>query len=96
MLTFFQVLFGGEECQQKLVEKSLLIWLFPLASHRDLQIKYFALMTMVILVANKEIEGAVLKTGSLELIEPFLLSNSPQEFALLKGRLRIFLTYISY
>ena len=80
------VLFGGEECQQKLVEKSLLIWLFPLASHRDLQIKYFALMTMVILVANKEIEGEVLKTGSLELIEPFLLSNSPHEFAAFKGK----------
>lgn len=79
------VLFGGEECQQKLVDRSLLIWLFPLASHRDLQIKYFALMTMVILVANKEIEGAVLKTGSLELIEPFLLSNSPQEFATFRG-----------
>ena len=79
------VLFGGEECQQKLVERSLLIWLFPLASHRDLQIKYFALMTMIILVANKEIEGAVLKTGSLELIEPFLLSNSPQELATFRG-----------
>ena len=79
------VLFGGEECQQMLVEKSLLIWLFPLASHRDLQIKYFALMTMAILVANKEIEGAVLKTGSLDLIEPFILSNSPQEFATFKG-----------
>lgn len=87
------VLFGGEECQQKLVEKSLLIWLFPLASHRDLQIKYFALMTVIILVANKEIEGAVLKTGLLELIEPFLLSNSPQEFANLRGKFLILLRY---
>lgn len=83
------VLFGGDECQTKLVEKSLLIWLFPLASHSDLQIKYFALMTLVILVANKEIEGAVLKSGSLDLVDPFILSNSPQEFATFRGKVSI-------
>lgn len=32
-------------------------------------------------MANKEIEAAVLRSGTLELVEPFVTSHTPDEFA---------------
>ncbi|OAD55261.1 Sterile alpha and TIR motif-containing protein 1 [Eufriesea mexicana] len=36
---------------------------------------------LLYLVANKEIEAAVLKSGTLDLVEPFVTSHNPYEFA---------------
>jgi hypothetical protein len=74
-------LFGGDECQRRLLANDLLIWLFPLASHRDRVVKYFALLTLGILVANKELEAHVVKSGSLDLIHTLVLCSDPHEWA---------------
>lgn len=57
------------------------MWLFPLAFHDDDNIKYYACLAIAVLVANKEIEAEVLKSGTLDLVEPFVTSHSPYEFA---------------
>lgn len=56
-------------------------WLFPLAFHADDNIKYYACLAIAALVANKEIEAAVLRSGTLELVEPFVTSHDPDAFA---------------
>lgn len=57
------------------------MWLFPLAFHIDDNIKYYACLAIAVLVANKEIEAAVLKSGTLDLVEPFVTSHNPSDFA---------------
>ncbi|CAL4122768.1 unnamed protein product [Meganyctiphanes norvegica] len=74
-------LYGGSENQQAMIERNVPMWLFPLAFHPDDNIKYYALLTIAALVANKEIEAAVMQSGSLDLVEPFLTNQSPERFA---------------
>merc|ERR1711874_874683 len=69
------------ENQQAMIERNVPMWLFPLAFHPDDNIKYYALLTIAALVANKEIEAAVMQSGSLDLVEPFLTNQSPERFA---------------
>lgn len=38
-------------------------------------------MAICALVSNKEIEAAVIKSGTLSLVEPFLLAHKPADFA---------------
>lgn len=57
------------------------MWLFPLAFHDDDNIKYYACLAIAVLVANKEIEAEVLKSGTLDLVEPFVTTHDPFEFA---------------
>lgn len=74
-------LYGGAENQEAMIKRKVPMWLFPLAFHNDDHIKYYACLAIAVLVANKEIEAAVLKSGTLDLVEPFVTSHNPSEFA---------------
>lgn len=74
-------MYGGSENQEAMIQRKVQIWLFPLAFHSDDTVKYFACLAIAVLVANKEIEAAVQKSGTLELIDPFVQSHSPAELA---------------
>ncbi|XP_065173343.1 NAD(+) hydrolase sarm1 isoform X3 [Atheta coriaria] len=74
-------LYGGAENQEAMIKKKVPMWLFPLAFHNDDNIKYYACLAITVLVANAEIESQVLKSGTLGLVEPFVTSHNPSEFA---------------
>ncbi|GLH04047.1 Sterile alpha and TIR motif-containing protein 1 [Gryllus bimaculatus] len=74
-------LYGGAENQEAMIKRKVPVWLFPLAFHNDDNIKYYACLAIAVLVANKEIEAAVLKSGTLDLVEPFVTTHNPSEFA---------------
>lgn len=74
-------LYGGADNQEAMINRKVPMWLFPLAFHDDDNIKYYACLAIAVLVANKEIEAEVLKSGTLDLVEPFVLSHNPSEFA---------------
>ncbi|XP_054718977.1 NAD(+) hydrolase sarm1-like isoform X2 [Uloborus diversus] len=74
-------LHGGPENQEAMIQHKAPEWLFPLAFHVDDNIKYYACLAIAALVANKEIEAAVLRSGTLDLVEPFVTTHTPDEFA---------------
>ena len=74
-------LYGGAENQEAMIKRKVPMWLFPLAFHNDDNIKYYACLAIAVLVANTEIEAAVLQSGTLDLVEPFVTSHNPAEFA---------------
>ncbi|XP_058125327.1 NAD(+) hydrolase sarm1 [Anopheles coustani] len=74
-------LYGGADNQEAMINRKVPSWLFPLAFHNDENIKYYACLAIVVLVANKEIEAEVIKSGTLNLVEPFVTSHNPSEFA---------------
>lgn len=74
-------LYGGADNQEAMINRKVPIWLFPLAFHNDDLIKYYACLAIAVLVANKEIEAEVLKSGTLDLVEPFVTTHNPAEFA---------------
>lgn len=74
-------LYGGAENQEAMINRKVPMWLFPLAFHHDDNIKYYACLAIAVLVANKEIEAEVLKSGTLDLVEPFVTSHNPSDFA---------------
>ncbi|XP_055385497.1 NAD(+) hydrolase sarm1 isoform X2 [Condylostylus longicornis] len=74
-------LYGGAENQEAMISKKVPMWLFPLAFHDDDTVKYYACLAIAALVANKEIEAEVLKSGTLDLVEPFVTTHNPSEFA---------------
>lgn len=74
-------LYGGAENQEAMINRKVPMWLFPLAFHDDDNIKYYACLAIAVLVANKEIEAEVLKSGTLDLVEPFVTTHNPYEFA---------------
>ncbi|KAF0306819.1 Sterile alpha and TIR motif-containing protein 1 [Amphibalanus amphitrite] len=74
-------LYGGPENQQAMMKRKVPTWLFPLAFHSDDNIKYYACLAIASMVANKEIEAAVLKSGTLDLVEPFVTSHDPDQFS---------------
>lgn len=74
-------LYGGSENQVAMIKQKAPDWLFPLAFHYDDNIKYYACLAIAVLVANKEVEAAVLRSGTLNLVEPFVSSHNPEEFA---------------
>ncbi|XP_036338026.1 NAD(+) hydrolase sarm1 isoform X3 [Rhagoletis pomonella] len=74
-------LYGGAENQEEMISRQVPMWLFPLAFHDDDNIKYYACLAIAVLVANKEIEAEVIKTGCLDLVEPFVTTHDPSEFA---------------
>ncbi|XP_013789221.1 sterile alpha and TIR motif-containing protein 1-like isoform X1 [Limulus polyphemus] len=74
-------LYGGSENQEAMIKHKVPVWLFPLAFNNDDNIKYYACLAIAALVANKEIEAAVLRSGTLDLVEPFVSSHNPEEFA---------------
>ena len=74
-------LYGGAENQEAMIKRQVPMWLFPLAFHMDDNIKYYACLAIAVLVANKEIEAAVLQCVTLNLVEPFISTHNPYEFA---------------
>ena len=74
-------MYGGAENQEAMIKRKVPSWLFPLAFHNDDTVKYYACLAIAALVANKEIEAAVQKSGTLELIEPFVQTHTPRAFA---------------
>ncbi|XP_016974573.1 NAD(+) hydrolase sarm1 isoform X4 [Drosophila rhopaloa] len=74
-------LYGGAENQEEMILRKVPMWLFPLAFHNDDNIKYYACLAIAVLVANKEIEAEVLKSGCLDLVEPFVTTHDPSAFA---------------
>ncbi|XP_065209042.1 NAD(+) hydrolase sarm1-like [Planococcus citri] len=73
-------LYGGAENQQVMIKHKVSLWLFPLAFHDDDVVKYYACLAISILVTIKELEGDVLKSGTLKLVEPFIMNHDPVEF----------------
>ncbi|XP_066941139.1 NAD(+) hydrolase sarm1 isoform X3 [Macrobrachium rosenbergii] len=74
-------LYGGSDNQQEMIQRKVPMWLFPLAFHVDENIKYYACLAIATLVANKELEAAVLQSGTLNLVEPFVTNQLPDQFA---------------
>ncbi|XP_039613011.1 NAD(+) hydrolase SARM1 [Polypterus senegalus] len=73
---------GGHTCQRLMISKQAAEWLFPLAfSKEDELIRFHACLAITVLAANKEIEKEVVRSGTLELVEPFIASLDPDEFA---------------
>lgn len=74
-------LYGGAENQEAMIKRKVPMWLFPLAFHTDDNIKYYACLAITVLVANAEIEAQVIQSGTLGLVEPFVTTHNPSEFA---------------
>ncbi|BFZ19099.1 hypothetical protein BsWGS_22138 [Bradybaena similaris] len=74
-------LFGGAENQEIMSKHKVPEWLFPLAFSDDNSIRYYACLAISALVANKELEASVIKSGTLDLVLPFINSNKPSQFA---------------
>ncbi|KAM9732592.1 NAD(+) hydrolase SARM1 [Menidia menidia] len=75
-------MYGGHRCQRWMIEKQAPEWLFPLAfSKEDELIRFHACLAVTVLAANREIEKEVVKSGTLELVEPFIASLDPDDFA---------------
>ncbi|XP_071756812.1 NAD(+) hydrolase SARM1 [Centroberyx gerrardi] len=75
-------MYGGHHCQRFMIEKQAAEWLFPLAfSKEDELIRFHACLAVAILAANREIEKEVVKSGTLDLVEPFIASLDPDDFA---------------
>ncbi|XP_059144255.1 NAD(+) hydrolase SARM1-like isoform X3 [Physella acuta] len=74
-------LYGGGENQQEMAKHKVPEWLFPLAFVEDDSVRYYALLAIGVLVSNKEIENAVISSGTLALVLPFIDSHDPAEFA---------------
>lgn len=79
-------LYGGTENHGQMINLKVPEWLFPLAFNRDDVVRYYACLAISVLVhlANtydKKVETAVLNSGTLELVLPFISSHTPMEFA---------------
>lgn len=77
-------LYGGPENHSQMIHNKVPEWLFPLAFNKDDIVRYYACLAISVLVANKydkKIETAVLNSGTLELVLPFVSSHTPMEFA---------------
>ena len=74
-------IFGGNETHEAMNQVRVPSWLFNLAVQNDDTIKYYAFLAIAVLVANKEIEAAVQKSGTLDLIDPFVRNHTPAEFS---------------
>lgn len=75
-------MYGGQANQRLMVEKRAAEWLFPLAfTQEDQLIRFHACLAIAVLVTNKEIEKEVERSGTLALVEPFIDTLDPGQFA---------------
>ncbi|XP_078404396.1 NAD(+) hydrolase SARM1 [Cetorhinus maximus] len=72
---------GGNANQRLMIEKKTADWLFPLAFSKDQLVRFHACLAITVLATNKEIEKEVEKSGTLDLVEPFIASLHLEEFA---------------
>ncbi|MEE6469136.1 hypothetical protein FKM82_008516 [Ascaphus truei] len=75
-------MYSGPSNQRLMIEKRAPEWLFPLVfSKEDDLIRFHACLAITVLATNKEIEKEVERSGTLALVEPFISSLDPEEFA---------------
>ncbi|KAF2984805.1 hypothetical protein EK904_003595 [Melospiza melodia maxima] len=75
-------MYGGQANQRLMIEKKAAEWLFPLAFSKDDElIRLHACLAITVLATNKEIEKEVERSGTLALVEPFIASLDPEQFA---------------
>nr|XP_009664796.1 PREDICTED: sterile alpha and TIR motif-containing protein 1 [Struthio camelus australis] len=75
-------MYGGQANQRLMIEKKTAEWLFPLVFSRDDElIRLHACLAITVLATNKEIEKEVERSGTLALVEPFIASVDPGQFA---------------
>ena len=73
-------MYGGPKCQLNMVAKQADHWLFPLAFSNDIVVKYYALLAICFLASHAELESVVARSGTLNLVLPFLRTQDPEEF----------------
>jgi hypothetical protein len=73
-------MYGGPKCQMKMVAKHADHWLFPLAFSQDNVVKYYALLAICFLASNVKLEGEIARSGTLDLVLPFIQTQDPEEF----------------
>lgn len=73
-------MYGGPKCQMKMVAKHADHWLFPLAFSLDNVVKYYALLAICFLASNAGLEREVTRSGTLDLVLPFIHTQDPEEF----------------
>ncbi|XP_072285215.1 NAD(+) hydrolase SARM1 [Pyxicephalus adspersus] len=82
MALAYCAMYGGPSNQRLMIERKTAEWLFPLVfSKEDDQIRFHACLAVTVLATNKEIEKEVERSGTLALVEPFISSLDPQEYA---------------
>lgn len=74
-------IYGGADNQQEMIEHRVPEWLFPLAFSDDDSTRYYAFLAISALGSNATLEAAVVRSGTLGLVEPFVRSHDPTEFA---------------
>jgi hypothetical protein len=74
-------LYSCSEGKKKIMLKKVPDWLFLLASQPDDITRYYACLAICMLGSTKEMEAAVVKSGTMTLVEPFLLAHEPETFA---------------
>ncbi|XP_072163612.1 NAD(+) hydrolase SARM1-like [Diadema setosum] len=74
-------MYGGSANQQRMIEFRTSEWLFPLAFNSDNSIRYYACLAIAVLASNHAIERQVVSSGTLDLVEPFVTTHDPGEFA---------------
>ena len=73
-------LYGDSKVHQAMVAKNADQWLFPLAFSSDSAVKYYALIAICILASQRELAVQVQRSGTLELVLPFLQAQDPALF----------------
>ena len=74
-------IYGGADNQQEMIEHRVPEWLFPLAFSDDDSTRYYAVLAISALGSNATLEAAVVRSGTLGLVEPFVRSHDPIQFA---------------
>ena len=74
-------IYGGADNQQEMIEHRVPEWLFPLAFSDDDSTRYYAFLAISALSSNATLEAAVVRSGTLGLVEPFVRSHDPTQFA---------------
>ncbi|CAL2037804.1 unnamed protein product [Caenorhabditis brenneri] len=75
-------LYSCFEGKKKIIQKKVPDWLFLLASQNDEVTRYYACLAVCTIASVKEFEPAVVKSGTLKLVEPFLQAKEAATFAI--------------
>ncbi|XP_065209040.1 NAD(+) hydrolase sarm1-like [Planococcus citri] len=79
-LTNFSLYGRSREIQKAIIHHNVTLWLFSLAFNDDDIVKYYACLATCILAADRKLLANVLRSGTLELVELFLINHDPAEF----------------
>lgn len=73
-------LYGCYQVHRAMMSKHADHWLFPLAFSQDSAVKYYALIAICLLASDPQLLPLVKRSGTLELVIPFLQLQDPLEF----------------